>query len=118
MLERHQEAIRYALKAAEVGPANPELLERLAAFLADDDKLKQAVELYEKAAAIKQGEEKSAGYVRLKMLIGQLYARLDDFPHAADAFEFVLGALNDPEKYELKGRVKQCSKARRDGLTI
>ena len=107
-LERHQEAIRYALKAAEVGPANPELLERLAAFLADDDKLKQAVELYEKAAAIKQGEEKSAGYVRLKMLIGQLYARLDDFSHAADAFEFVLGALNDPEKYGLRGRVKQA----------
>lgn len=107
-LERHQEAIRYALKAAEVGPANPELLERLAAFLADDDKLKQAVELYEKAAAIKQAEEKSAGYVRLKMLIGQLYARLDDFPHAADAFEFVLGALNDPEKYGIRGRVKQA----------
>lgn len=106
-LERHQEAIRYALKAAEVGPANPELLERLAAFLADDDKLKQAVELYEKAAAIKQGEEKSAGYVRLKMLIGQLYARMDDFPHAADAFEFVLTALNEPEKYGLRGRVKQ-----------
>lgn len=106
-LERHQEAIRYALKAAEVGPANPELLERLAAFLADDDKLKQAVELYEKAAAIKQGEEKSAGYVRLKMLIGQLYARMDDFPHAADAFEFVLTALNEPEKFGLRGRVKQ-----------
>lgn len=106
-LERHQEAIRYALKAAEVGTPNPELLERLAAFLADDDKLKQAVELYEKAAAIKQAEEKSAGYVRLKMLIGQLYARLDDFPRAADAFEFVLGALNDPEEYGLRGRVQQ-----------
>ncbi len=107
-LERHQEAIRYALKAAEVGPANPELLERLAAFLADDDKLKQAVELYEKAAALKQGDEKSGGYVRLKMLIGQLYARQNDYSRAADSFEFVLKALTKPEEYGVRGRVKQA----------
>jgi tetratricopeptide (TPR) repeat protein len=107
-LERHQEAIRYALKAAEVGPANPELLERLAAFLADDDKLTQAVELYEKAASIKAGENKTIGYVRLKLLIGQLYARLDDFPKAADAFAFVLEALKSPEDYGVRGRAKSA----------
>ncbi|MBL9094576.1 MAG: tetratricopeptide repeat protein, partial [Planctomycetaceae bacterium] len=107
-LERHQEAIRYALKAAEVGPANPELLERLAAYLAEDDKLNQAVDLYEKAAALKKGEEKSLGYVRLKMLIGQLYARLEDFGKASDAFEFVFGALREPDEYGLRGRAKQA----------
>ncbi|MGC3968243.1 MAG: tetratricopeptide repeat protein [Pirellulales bacterium] len=107
-LERHQEAIRYALKAAEVGPANPELLERLAAFLADDDKLTQAVELYEKAAAIKDGEKKTLGYVRLKLMIGQLYARLDDFSKAADAFQFVFDALQKPEDYGIRGRAKSA----------
>ena len=107
-LERHQEAIRYALKAAEVGPANPELLERLAAYLAEDDKLKQAVELYEKAAALKKGDEKSLGYVRLKMLIGQLYARLEDFGKASDSFEFVFSALQKPDDYGMRGRAKQA----------
>ncbi|MCE9607453.1 MAG: tetratricopeptide repeat protein [Planctomycetia bacterium] len=105
-LERHQEAIRYALKAAEVGPANPELLERLAAFLAEDEKLEQATELYEKAATLNQGKEKTVGFVRLKLMIGQLYARQKKFEKASDAFALVLQALQKPEDYGIRGRTK------------
>ena len=42
-LERHQEAVRYALRAAESAPSNPELLERLAAFLVQENDLKRAI---------------------------------------------------------------------------
>ena len=77
-MERHQEAIRYALKAAEVAPSNPELLERLAAFLIQENDMKRAVELYEKALALQKDKEKTAGYIRLNMLVGQLYAQLED----------------------------------------
>lgn len=105
-LERHQEAIRYALKAAEVGPANPELLERLAAFLVEEEKLEQATDLYEKAAALNQEKQKSVGYVRVKVIIGQLYARQKKFDKAADTFTFVLDALQKPDEYGIKGRTK------------
>jgi tetratricopeptide (TPR) repeat protein len=105
-LERHLEAIRYALKAAEVAPSNPELLERLAAFLVQENDIKRAVELYEKAIELQQGKEKTAGYVRLKMLVGRLYARLDDFPKAAEAFAIVVAALDDADAHGLRGKLK------------
>lgn len=105
-LERHQEAIRYALKAAEVGPANPELLERLAAFLVEEEKLEQATELYEKAASLTEEKKKTVGYVRVKLIIGQLYARQKKFDQAADTFAFVLEALQKPDEYGIRGRTK------------
>lgn len=106
-LERHQEAIRYALKAAEVAPSNPELLERLAAFLIQENDMERAVELYEKALLLQKDKEKTAGYIRLKMLIGQLYAQLDKFDRAADAMAVVFEALQNPDDYDLRGRIKQ-----------
>lgn len=106
-LERHQEAIRYALKAAEVAPSNPELLERLAAFLIQENDLKRAVELYEKALQLQQDKQQTAGYIRLKMLVGQLYAQLEEYERAADAMAVVLKALEKPDDYGLRGRIKQ-----------
>lgn len=106
-LERHQEAIRYALKAAEVAPSNPELLERLAAFLIQENDMKRAVELYEKAIELQADKAKTAGYIRLKMLVGQLYAQLDDFPKSAEALTAVFTALKEPDEYGLRGRTKQ-----------
>jgi len=106
-LERHQEAIRYALKAAEVAPSNPELLERLAAFLIQENDMKRAVELYEKALTLQKDKEKTAGYIRLKMLVGQLYAQLDDYDRAAEAMTVVFHALQNPDDYGLRGKVKQ-----------
>jgi len=106
-LERHQEAIRYALKAAEIAPQNPELLERLAAYLEQEDDLKQAVSLYEKAVDLKKGDEKTPAYVRLKMLIGRLYAKQENFQAAADALAFVDKALQAADDYGLKGRAKK-----------
>lgn len=105
-LERHQEAIRYALKAAEVGPANPELLERLAAVLAEEQKFDEAIGLYEKAVALNEGKQKTVGYVRLKIIIGQLYARQKKFEKAAEHFAFVLEALQNAEDYGIRGRTK------------
>lgn len=106
-LERHQEAIRYALKAAEVAPSNPELLERLAAFLIQENDMKRAVELYEKAIELQAEKAKTIGYIRLKMLVGQLYAQLEDYPKSADALSAVFTALKDPEDYGIRGRTKQ-----------
>ena len=105
-LERHQEAIRYALRAAEVAPSNPELLERLAAFLIQENDVERAVELYEKAIELQPDKAKTAGYIRLKMLVGQLYAQLDDFEKAADALAVVFTALQSPEDYGIRGRTK------------
>jgi len=106
-LERHQEAIRYALKAAEVAPSNPELLERLAAFLIQENDMERAVELYEKALLLQKDKDKTAGYVRLKMLVGQLYAQLEKFDRAADAMAVVFKALQNSDDYGLRGRIKQ-----------
>jgi tetratricopeptide (TPR) repeat protein len=106
-LERHQEAIRYALKAAEIAPENPELLERLAAYLEQEDDLKQAVSLYEKAVQLKKGDEKTPAYVRLKMLIGRLYAKQENFKAAAEALAYVDKALQAADDYGLKGRAKK-----------
>lgn len=106
-LERHQEAIRYALKAAEVAPSNPELLERLAAFLIQENDMKRAVELYEKAIELQADKAKTVGYIRLKMLVGQLYAELDDYKKSADALSVVFAALKEPDDYGIRGRTKQ-----------
>lgn len=106
-LERHQEAIRYALKAADIAPQNPELLERLAAYLEQENDLKQAVSLYEKAVELKKGDEKTPTYVRLKMLIGRLYAKQEDFKAAAEALGFVDKALQAADDYGLKGKAKK-----------
>lgn len=106
-LERHQEAIRYALKAAEVAPSNPELLERLAAFLIQENDMKRAVELYEKAIELQADKAKTAGYIRLKMLVGQLYAELDDYEKSAAALTVVFEALKEPEEFGIRGRTKQ-----------
>ncbi len=105
-LERHQEAIRYALKAAEVAPSNAELLERLAAFLADEKDVRQAITLYEKAIELRKGQEKTVPYVHAHALLARLYARQEDFPKAARAFDVVLAALDKPDDYGLRGRAK------------
>lgn len=105
-LERHQEAIRYALKAAEVAPSNADLLERLAAFLADEKDVRQAITLYEKAIELRKGQEKTVPYVHAQALVARLYARREDFKRAAAAFDVVMAALEKPDDYGLRGRAK------------
>ena len=47
----------------------------------------------------------AAGYIRLQMLVGQLYAQLEDYERAAAAMQIVFKALGEPDAYGLKGRM-------------
>ena len=101
-LNRPDEALRYAVKLAELDSSDPTLLRRLAGVLAEGEKHEQAIAFYRKVIELEKSDAKSAEQVMLQMEIGRLSFLTKQYDQAAEAFSYVLAALDDPEKYGLE----------------
>ncbi len=92
-LERPDEAIRYALLAAERGPVEPALLRQLAVYLAQTGDRDTAIRYYERALEAAPADSGEA--LRLRFDLGRLYFLAGDSPRAADRLGPVFLALRD-----------------------
>ncbi|HVU90435.1 MAG TPA: tetratricopeptide repeat protein [Pirellulales bacterium] len=106
-LERPNEAVRYALKAAEIDPSDPLLLRQLGLHLAEAGRFQQALKLYKQARAGLPSNPPSPAYILLSMELGRLCFVTDHPQEAAEAFAIVLPAVEDPDKFELNDTQKK-----------
>ena len=117
-LKRHAEAVRYALKAAEIEETDPVLLRRLGLYVTEEGEWQQAIKLYERAF---QGHSKDAhgddahsdrsdsgADVLLRMEMGRLYYLLEDYQQAAACFDRVLYAVDHPKEAKLDEKLQQA----------
>jgi tetratricopeptide (TPR) repeat protein len=95
------EGIRYGLRAVELDPSDVQLLQRLALHLAARSKFSEAIRLFEQAAGAKTIDKQSGNYVMIQRSLGLLYATVGEKKKAADAFEIVFDALQNPSKFHL-----------------
>jgi len=107
-LKRYGEAVRYVLKAVELGDADPLLLRRLGVYLSEENDWSRAVALYEKALAARGKGKETATDVLLRMELGRLYQFTGKYQPAADHFARVLYAIDHPDEFAID---EQFSKA-------
>ena len=105
-LGRSDEAIRYAVKLADLDASDPQLLRRLAAHVTGQGDLERGLKLYERAAAVEATKPKVPGHVLLWMQIGKLSLILDKAGPAATAYRQVQAALDKPTEWGLDERAK------------
>jgi tetratricopeptide (TPR) repeat protein len=101
-LQRHDEAVRYALKVVDLEPPDPDLLKSLGLHLQETGDPARAVALYEKAAACRKPGSETAGDVVLWMEIGRLYHALGKHDRAAEWFLRVWNTLERPDASGVK----------------
>ena len=106
-LKRHAEAVRYALKMAELEDVDPLLLRRLGVYLTDKGDWAGAVKLYEKAIRARSGAKETAADVLLRMEMGRLYHLVEDYDQAAECFDRVLHAIDRPKEFGIDDKVKR-----------
>ena len=106
-LDRHGEAVRYALKLAELEEVDPLLLKRLGVYLTEEGNWPRALAFFEKAVAARKAAKPAAEDVLLWMEMGRLYHLTAKYDKAADAFAQVLDALDHPERFGLNERFKK-----------
>ncbi len=100
-LKRIPEAIRYALKAAELPNPDPVLLRGLGGDLAQNGEWSQAIALYEKALAAGGHTKDTASDVLLRMELGRLCCLTEKYKEAADSFARVLYAIDHRDAFAL-----------------
>ena len=101
---RSDEAIRYAVKLADLDASDPQLLRRLAGHVVGQGDLERGLKLYQRAADVEETKPKSAGTVLLWMQIGKLALILDKPGPAATAYRRVQQALASPDDWGLDDR--------------
>jgi len=107
-LDRHAEAVRYALLAANKEASDQVLLRRLGIYLTDEGNWEQALKLYEKADALAKAEKPKASSVSLWMEMGRLYYLTKKHEPAAARFSKVLGALEHPADYGIDEALRKA----------
>lgn len=100
-LQRPAEAVRYAMLAAEHGPADPLVLRRLGVYLAEQGRWNEAAAMAERAVAARRGAPPSAADVLLLMELGRLRHLVGQEAEAAEALATVVAALEEPERSDL-----------------
>lgn len=106
-LDRHAEAVRYALKVVQMADTDPMVLRRLGVYLTERGEWDQAVAMYEKAVAIRKKAKKTGADLLLEMEMARLYHLADKYDKAAASFSLVLEALADPKKYAIDDELKK-----------
>ncbi len=106
-LKRYSEAVRYALKAAELEDADPLLLRRLGVYVTEQGDWGRAVNLYEKALALRENKKETAADILLRMEMGRLYHLDEKYKKAAENFDRVMYALDHPKEYKLDDDMKK-----------
>lgn len=105
-LNKTEDAVRWMLEAVKLDPDDYQLLRRLGTFLANQGNLAEAAQLLEQATKSPDLKKKSATYVTLMRDLGLLHKALNRSEAAADAFEVVFKALQNPDEYHLDFRTK------------
>lgn len=102
-LNRGSEAMRYLLKQSELNPSDQLRLRRLASYLAQPDPgdLVRAIRYLELALVAPNMVHDSPDFVDVKNELGRLYYATGDFAKSADAYQAVMEALGDPDRYRL-----------------
>ncbi len=106
-LDRPNEAVRYALKAAELDPSDAVLLRQLGLHLAEAGRFQQALKLYQQARSQLPSQPPNAAYIMLSLELGRLCFVTDHAREAAEAFAVVLPALAKPENFGLNDSQKK-----------
>jgi tetratricopeptide (TPR) repeat protein len=106
-LDRHAEAVRYALKVVQMEDTDPLVLRRLGIYLTEKGEWGQAVAMYEKAVAGRKNAKPTAADVLLQMEMGRLYHLADQYDKAAKCFAQVLQAIAEPKKSGVDEEVKK-----------
>ena len=107
-LNRHAEAVRYALKLAEIEEPDPQLLTRLGIELAKGGQWSQAIAWFEKAAAARKTEKAGAPNVLLWMELGRLYFLTQQYAKAATSFARAMDAFDHPDRFGLNETTKKA----------
>ncbi len=106
-LNRADQAIRYAEKAAQLGGQNRRFFQVLADFLTRAGKLEKAAQFYRRVLELeKPQEKKTAQHVLVLMQLGKLYALQGKHKQAATAFREVLHALEHAKEYGIDARIR------------
>jgi tetratricopeptide (TPR) repeat protein len=100
-LGRNDEAVRYALIAAEDDPSDSVLLRRLAMYLAENGEWERALKFYGFLLKHEEAQGKTPDAVEIHMEVGRLNFLTEQYAAAADAFALVDEALRDPKKFGL-----------------
>lgn len=98
-LERAEEAVRYAVIAAERETVEPHALRQLGSLLAARNDLPRAVRMYEKFIAASGPSPLDASLVKLEL--GRLYFVQGRYAEAADVFAAAQKLLDHPESFGL-----------------
>ena len=102
-LNRISEAARYAVLKPNVD-LDPLLFHRLAVELTEQGKVEDALKLYDRSLELR-GEQLDADLVLLHFELGRLRFIESDFEKAADSFDVVRDALENPQKYQLPNQM-------------
>lgn len=105
---RSQEAVRYALLAAEQDPSDTALLRRLALYLAEQNDWERSLRLYELVLKEKAKDDEAAESVVIHMEIGRIYFLTENFKKAAEMFAVVDQALQNPEQFGLDAATQKA----------
>ena len=100
-LNQTDEAVKYALKAIELDPEDYQILRRLGVHMAQQRKVPQAIELLVKAIESPKLKENKSAFVMLNRDLAIMYTAIGERVKAADSYEVVFEALQDPKKFDL-----------------
>jgi tetratricopeptide (TPR) repeat protein len=106
-LDRHAEAVRYALKVVQMVDTDPMVLRRLGVYLTERGEWDQAVAMYEKAIAIRKKAKKTGADLLLEMELARLCHLADEYDKAAASFALVLDALAEPKKHAIDDELEK-----------
>lgn len=106
-MDRHAEAVRYALVAAELDDADPVMLSRLGEYLAGRGDWQRAAALYEKALSAQKGAELESLDLVLRMQLARLHHLTGQYEKAAESFVPVFEAMQHPDELNLSEAAKK-----------
>jgi tetratricopeptide (TPR) repeat protein len=107
-LDRVDEAMRYAVKAAELDPDDYELQLRIGAQFAAQQDFASALKYLEQSLKSPRLNRTSPAFVMLNIELGKLYQVTGQPQKAADAYAAVFDAIKNPQKYELDFRARSA----------
>ena len=100
-LNRKSEMIRYAARAVEVSPADPDRLAQIGEQLVERGDYEGALRLYDEIDRRFEGNRKTPSFVMLELEMGRLRFLTGKYQEAADSFAEVLRAIDNPKEYNL-----------------
>lgn len=99
-INRRAEALRYAIKLAELDDSDPQLAQRIGQFFAEEGSPKRGAKLLEKALATTEREPKpTAALTQIRVELGRVYFLLGRYADAAKVLDKVLAAFDKPEQF-------------------